>query len=213
VLQYGNGVVQTLDGHASHDLPDWLGAGHPGAIALGFEARHERFLQSANADYAAQVIASTGVDPNTFNAGWRRVWAGFFEWNLPVLKTLDFTLAARYDHYSDFGSTTNPKFSFRWQPSKQVLLRGSYSTGFRAPSLYELNAAQVYTNSSGGQNDPGHTTIVNGKCQGTYSQACNNQFEELAGGNPDLKPEKSHNATLGLVLEPLDNFTRKGLTS
>ena len=66
---------------------------------------------------------------------------------MPVLKSLDVTAAPRYDHYSDFGSTTNPKFSFRFQPVKAVLLRGSYSTGFRAPSLYELNAAQTYTNS------------------------------------------------------------------
>jgi iron complex outermembrane receptor protein len=213
VVQYGDGLVQAIDGHASHDLPDWLKSGRPGAIALGFEGRHERFVNSANPTYAAQVIASTGIDPNTYNAGWRNVWAGYFEWNLPILKSLDFTTAVRYDHYSDFGSTTNPKFSFRWQPNKAFLLRGSYSQGFRAPSLYELNAAQTYTNSSGGQNDPKNTTLtvdpVTGKtiCHGTYPQACNNQFEELAGGNTQLKPEKSKNFTLGTVLEPVRDFT------
>jgi iron complex outermembrane receptor protein len=208
VLQYGNGRVQTIDGHASHDLPDFLNSGRPGAVALGFEGRHELFTQRANHDYAADVIASTGIDPNTFNSGWRNVWAGFFEWNLPVLKSLDFTVAARYDHYSDFGNTTNPKVSFRWQPNKVVLLRGSYSTGFRAPSLFELHAAQTYTNSSGGQNDPGHTTIdAQGNCHPGYPGACNNQFEELTGGNTELKPEKSKNATVGIVLEPLTDFT------
>jgi iron complex outermembrane receptor protein len=209
VVQSGTGTVETLDGHASHDLPDWLHSGRPGAIAVGFEARHEQFKNTANPEVAAQVIASTGIDPGLDNEGSRHVYAGYFEWNLPILKSLDFTAAARYDHYSDFGSTTNPKFQFRWQPSKTFLLRGSYSTGFRAPSLYELNAAQTYTNSSGGQNDPGHTTIdpVTGKCTGTYPQACNNQFEELAGGNTALKPEKSKNFTLGTVIEPVSDFT------
>ena len=48
------------------------------------------------------------------------------------------TVAVRYDHYSDFGGTTNPKFTLRWQPSKEILLRGSYGTGFLAPTLSDL---------------------------------------------------------------------------
>ena len=214
VLQYGSGTVKAVDGHASRDLGDWLHAGRPAALALGFEARNEKFSQQANAPVAQAVIASTGLDPNTFNAGKRDVYAGFFELNVPIIKSLDVTVAARYDKYSDFGNTTNPKFSFRFEPSKAFLLRGSYTTGFRAPSLYELHAAQTYTNSGGGQNDPAHTTVdAAGNCTvvpdalGSHSQACNNQFEELSGGNTALKPEKSKNATLGIVLEPFTDFT------
>jgi iron complex outermembrane receptor protein len=216
VLLYGSGTVKVVDGHASRDLGDWLHAGRPAAIALGFEARNEKFTQQANPPVAEAVIASTGIDPATFNSGKRDVYAGFFELNVPLIKSLDVTVAARYDKYSDFGNTTNPKVSFRFQPSKSFLLRGSYSTGFRAPSLYDLNAAQTYTNSSGGQNDPANTTLVPdpahpGKfiCQANagHPQACNNQFEELSGGNTALKPEKSKNATLGIVLEPFNDFT------
>jgi iron complex outermembrane receptor protein len=206
VLLRGTGTVKVVDGHASRDLGDWLHAGRPAALALGFEARNEKFEQSANAPVAEAVIASTGIDPATFNAGKRDVYAGFFELNVPLIKSLDVTVAARYDKYSDFGNTTNPKVSFRFQPSKAFLLRGSYSTGFRAPSLYELNAAQTYTNSSGGQNDP--VNCPGGVRQpGAPSSACNNQFEELGGGNTALKPEKSKNATLGIVLEPFNDFT------
>jgi iron complex outermembrane receptor protein len=209
ILQYGSGTVKVVDGHASRELGDWLHAGRAAALALGFEARNENFSQQANPPVAQAVIASTGLDPATFNAGKRDVYAGFFELNVPLIKSLDVTVAARYDKYSDFGNTTNPKVSFRFQPSKAFLLRGSYSTGFRAPSLYELNAAQTYTNSSGGQNDPANTTIVGGVCvpNAGHPQACNNQFEELAGGNTALKPEKSKNATLGIVLEPFSDFT------
>ena len=206
VLQYGTGTVKVVDGHASRDIGDWLHAGRPAAIALGFEARNEKMTQQANAPVAEAVIASTGLDPAELNTGKRDVYAGFFELNVPILKSLDVTAAARYDKYSDFGNTTNPKVSFRFQPNKVFLLRGSYSTGFRAPSLYELNAAQTYGNSSGGQNDP--VNCPNGVLKaGAPTSACNNQFEELAGGNEGLKPEKSKNATLGIVLEPFQDFT------
>ena len=207
VLQYGNGTVKSIDGHASRELGDWLHAGRPAALALGFEVRNEKFTQQANAPVAAAVIASTGLDPATFNSGKRDVYAGFFELNVPIIKSLDVTVAARYDKYSDFGNTTNPKFAFRFEPTKSFLLRGSYTTGFRAPSLYELNAAQTYGNSGGGQNDPAYTNPVTGVCDNSvHAQACNNQFEELAGGNTKLKPEKSKNATLGIVLEPFNDF-------
>jgi len=206
VVLYGNGTVQTLDGHASHELGDWLKTGRPAAIAVGAEARAERFLQKANSEYAAQVIASTGIDPATLNSGHRRVYAAFTELNVPVLKSLELTAAVRYDHYSDFGSTTNPKFSFLYKPSNKFLIRGSFSKGFRAPSLYELNAAQTYGNSGGGQNDPVNCpngTPINGKT----GVVCDNQFEILTGGNTALKPERSKNTTLGIVLEPISNLT------
>ncbi len=217
VLQSGSGTVKVVDGHASRDLGDWLHAGRPAAVALGFEARNEKFRQAANPSVAGPVIASTGLDPSVDNEGKRDVYAGFFELNVPLIKSLDVTVAARYDKYSDFGSTTNPKFSFRFQPSKSFLLRGSYSTGFRAPSLFDLYSSRAYGNSSGGQNDPANTTITPDPANpgqfictpnpgASHAQACNNQFEVLTGGNANLKAEKSKNATLGLVLEPFSDF-------
>ncbi len=210
VLQSGTGQVETIDGHVSHDLPDWLNTGHPGAIAFGFEGRREIFSSSVNFPVGDAVQVSTGLDPTSHNGGTRNVYAGYFEWNLPLLKTLDVTLAARYDHYSDFGSTTNPKVSFRFEPSKRFLVRGSYSTGFRAPSLYELHASQAYGNSDGGDNDPRYTDPNTGVCSTTapsYANACNQQFEQLTGGNLKLKPERSHSINLGTVIEPIDNVT------
>ncbi len=197
LLMYAKGTTTNLDARASRELGDWFGAGRPAAIALGTEFRKEKFVQQANADYAQIVVDSTGVDPNTYSAGSRKVSAGYAELNVPVLKSLDLTAAVRYDKYNDFGNTTNPKIGFRFQPNKEVLLRGSYSTGFRAPSLYELNAAQTYTHSSP-INDP----LL---CPpGTSNAAvCKVQVQVLNGGNLQLKPEKSKNATLGLVLQPI----------
>jgi iron complex outermembrane receptor protein len=122
------------------------------------------------------VIASTGIDPNTLNEGSRNVSAFFSELNVPVLKNLDVTAAVRYDKYSDFGHTANPKLGFRFQPAKEVLLRGSYSKGFRAPSLYDINAGNAYTNAADTLNDPKN-------CPGGVPQPgkpasanCNQQF-------------------------------------
>lgn len=227
VLQIATGTLYSIDGHADRELADWFHAGRPATLALGLEGRDEKFVDHANRPVATKLVASTGLSPDFYQAGKRRIYAGFAEFNLPVTKSLDFTLAARYDHYSDFGSTTNPKASFRFEPSKAFLLRGSFSTGFRAPTLYDINAVQSY-GTPGTVNDPGNSHLAPGfKPDGTpllnddgtpklvctpntgYAKnaVCSIQPEVLNGGNSNLKPEKSKNATLGIVLEPFKNFT------
>jgi iron complex outermembrane receptor protein len=205
-IQNAKGTTTGIDAHASRELGDWLGAGRAVALALGGEIQHQKFKSAANPDYAAKVISSTGIDPNTLNEGSRDVLAAFVELNVPILKTLEVTAALRYDKYSDFGNTTNPKVSFRFQPTQQVLFRGSYSTGFRAPSLFEINSAQAYTNTTQ-QNDP--VLCPNGVLApgATRATSCDVQFESLTGGNLNLKPEKSKNTTLGLVFEPTANLS------
>jgi iron complex outermembrane receptor protein len=195
VLNKAFGLVQSVDGHASHEIGDWLHAGSEATIALGFEARRESFSAWMNTEYADFL----GNDVSS-TRGKRNVTAGFFELNVPILKTLDITLAARHDRYSDFGSTTNPKVSFRFQPSKSVLLRGSFSTGFRAPSLYELYSLQSWSITAT-TDDP--EWCPGGHQVSGHPNACAGQFSTLTGGNTALKPERSKNATLGLVLEPI----------
>jgi iron complex outermembrane receptor protein len=215
LLQTAQGTLYSLDGRIDRELQDWFHAGRAATLAVGVEARDEKFLDHANPELATRIVASTGISPDLYQAGKRRIYAGFAEMNIPVLKSLDFTLAARYDHYSDFGSTTNPKASFRFEPSKAFLVRGSFSTGFRAPTLYDINAAESY-GTPGTVDDPGHSHLVPGPDGSTicapnagYSsiQVCSIQPEVLNGGNKNLKPEKSKNATLGIVLEPMKNLT------
>ncbi|WP_077035298.1 TonB-dependent receptor [Pelomonas sp. KK5] len=200
------GSTTNIDAHASRELSDWFHAGRPAALAIGTEFRKEKFVQQANADYAAIVVASTGIDPATYSAGDRTVSAVYGELNVPLLKSLDITASLRYDKYNDFGSTTNPKISFRFNPMKELLVRGSYSTGFRAPSLYELNAAQTYTN-SGTVDDPvtcpGGTPIAGHAAVGN----CSAQFQVLNGGNLNLQPEKSKSANLGFIVEPMTDLS------
>ncbi|KQY90311.1 hypothetical protein ASD35_00410 [Pelomonas sp. Root1444] len=201
-LQNHKGRVSTLDGRISRELGDWFGTGTKAALAIGTEFRHEDFRSAANAPVAALLVASTGVDPNSLSEGKRDVYAVYSELNVPLTKQLDVTAALRYDKYSDFGNTVNPKFAVRYQPMKNLLLRGSFSTGFRAPSLYELNASQAYTNTgtvSDPVNCPDGKNPIPGKSKALN---CSVQFQRLTGGNLDLKPEKAKNLTFGVVFEP-----------
>ncbi len=205
-LQNHRGKVKTVDGRVSRELGDWFGSGRSAALALGGEFRKEDFLSAANPPIATLLVASTGVDPNSLSEGRRDVSAVYSELSVPISKTLEATAAVRYDKYSDFGDTINPKLTLRYQPLKEVLVRASYSTGFRAPSLYELNATPAYTN-TGTVNDPVNCpggVAIPGKSRALN---CNVQFQRLTGGNTTLQPEKSDNLSLGLVLEPMANLS------
>jgi iron complex outermembrane receptor protein len=207
VVMHARGQSTGLDFHASRELGDWLHAGRSSGLALGAQAGQDKFTQAANTEFAQKVVASTGIDPMSFNSGTRRTYAVYGELNVPIIKSLDVTASARYDKYSDFGSSTNPKVSFRFQPADAVLFRGSYSTGFRAPSLYEIHSAQSFTNSAGTYDDP--INCPGGTPLGNKSAAanCSQQFQVLFGGNNNLQPEKSRNATLGVMIEPMKGLS------
>jgi iron complex outermembrane recepter protein len=210
------GTTFGWDGRISRELGDWFGAGRKTALAVGAEWRHEKYTEIASGlgdpnSYPSQVVSSTGFDPNTDNEGSRSVWAAYAELNMPITKSLEATVSGRYDKYPDFGSTFNPKLSMRFQPAPSWLARGSVTTGFRAPSLYELHSAQTFTNTANNWNDPQNTTTdASGNCVAKpgFSTAdnCNVQFMALTGGNTHLTPEKSKSATFGFVLQPAPEF-------
>jgi iron complex outermembrane recepter protein len=206
-LQNHKGKVSSGDVRLSRELSDWFGAGRAAAVAVGGEARREDFVSAANPPVAALLVSSTGVDPDSRSEGKRTVSALYTELSVPLLKSLDLTAAFRYDKYSDFGNTTNPKVALRYKPLNELLVRASYSTGFRAPSLYELNAVPSYTNTgtvSDPVNCPDGVTAIPGK---STALNCEVQFQRLTGGNKTLAPEKSKNMTLGIVLEPVAGVT------
>ncbi|MRV75130.1 TonB-dependent receptor [Duganella sp. FT92W] len=103
--------------------------------------------------------------------------------------------AVRYEDYSDFGSTVTGKISARWDPSKQFGLRGSASTGFRAPGVQQEYYSSVSTN----LNAAGQLTETLTARQGSAVTK--------ALGIAPLKEEKSRNASLGMVLRPASNMS------
>ena len=111
------------------------------------------------------------------------------------------TSAVRYDHYSDFGSTTNPKVSLRWQPMPSLLFRGSWGTGFLAPTLYQLWNPTAPGLSQAGVSDPLRCPDPNGRA--TRRTDCNTQYTTTFGGNPNLEPETANQTMIGGVWEPV----------
>jgi iron complex outermembrane receptor protein len=129
------------------------------------------------------------------------------ELNIPVLKTMEFNVAIRYDDYSDVGSNWSPKVAWRWQAIDNLLLRASYNQGFRAPSLYDIYAPNSITFTADNYDDP--VLCPNGVPTANADPArdCGQQFQSQGGGNKKLKPETSDSWSLGLVFDIAKNVS------
>ncbi len=206
----GEGDVKFFDFRLNRDLFN-LPAGVV-AAAFGVEMRKEKYDFVAT-DITAQ-LPSLGVDPDSDVKGDRDVKAAYVEMNFPILKSLELTLAGRYDRYSDFGNTFNPKVGLRYQPTRQVLVRGSYNTGFRAPTLYEIFQPASLTFTSDNYNDPilcPGGSPVPGASAGVV---CGQQVLQRSGGPVStgrpvtaLQPEESRTVSFGVVFEPINSVT------
>ena len=193
-----------VDARASRELMTLPGG--PLGFAIGAEFRRDRAKYFVNRELASQASSSGSADAQD-QSGARSIWALFSEVNVPIVKDLELNVAARYDHYSDVGGSFNPKVSLRWQPTRQLLLRGSFNKGFRAPTLFDLYGPQTTTNSSDTYDDP--VLCPNGvPAPGANPNiACGQQQLVRGGGNPDLSPERSRTYSAGIVVEPLQNLT------
>ena len=197
-------TTAAVDFTASREIAQ-LPAGGVG-LAVGTSWRHENSAFNVYHD-VANLSSGTGYAGSQSIAGHREVSAVFTELQVPILKSLEAQFALRYDNYSDVGSTTNPKVAFRWQPLKELMFRTSYSTGFRAPSLYELNQPPTRVETGSSQSDP---ILCPGGVvapSGIPSRDCNQQMFKLKGGSKDLQPEKSRSFTVGTVVEPMKDLT------
>ena len=133
-LTSSEGTTSLVNASASREIAT-IPAG-PLLLALGAETRREKLAL----DWEPILLSGQGTSDTPLSvAGSRNVYALFAELNVPIVRGLDAQLAVRYDDYSDFGSTTNPKAALRWQPLPSLLVRASWGTGFRAPTLYDLH--------------------------------------------------------------------------
>jgi iron complex outermembrane receptor protein len=202
----GENKVRFLDARVTTDLAQ-LPAG-PLAMAVGAEYRKEESFFEATPITAA--LPSLGIDSESDTKGDRNVKALFAEFSIPVIRNLDLTLAARHDRYSDFGSTTNPKFGVRYQPVQQLLMRGSYNKGFRAPTLYEIYQPFSLTFTTDNYDDPvlcpGGAPVPPASAGVVCGQQVLQRNSGPVGiGRPaaTLSPEKSDAYTVGFLVEPM----------
>ena len=203
VYSNAKGSSQGLDFNASTQL--WDMAGGPVGVSVGAEFRKDKY-RNDTVDSIVENVPSLGVAPYHVS-GDRKISALSTEWLFPVSKDVELTFAGRFDKYSDFGSTFNPKAAIRWTPVKNVNLRASYNTGFRAPSLDEVYGPQAVSFTGDPYDDP--VLCKGGVVQpgGVESRDCGQQGQIQSGGNTELKPEKSKTFSLGLAFEPVKGLT------
>ena len=173
-------------------------------LAAGLEYRTEAFeiVQGQEESFAVGPLASQGFSSGSngfpgfgeIAAGrWERSnVAAYLEAEVRPIENWLLAGALRYENFDDFGSTTNYKLATNYGFTAQLKVRGSYSTGFRAPTPGQQNAFNVTTEF--GQDSQGNFILVNkGTIPSTHSAAA------LVGGK-GLEPERSKNFTVGAVV-------------
>ena len=229
VMSTGQGTYGSNVNSATADITGELFNLPAGAVGVagGIEHRSvngfDRPGQFEQSGYSTDLAAFT-------TTGKYNVREAYLETNIPVLKNmpfaelLSFDLASRYSDYSNFGSTHNSKASFMWKPIKDLLTRGTWAQGFRAPALAD-------TFGGGGQSfdsyiDPCDSLYGQRKTAGVASRCAaagvpttfrqvnqagtpvpaagaQTPFPFTTGlGNRDLQPETATTKTIGFVYSP-----------
>ena len=186
------------------------------------------FRSTSYSEFGNPVVAHSEIlfDDDQPAFDYKRKNAGAFgELLMPIVTGLEATASLRYDSISKITdnlnggsvgnnqSATTYKVSTRWQPTRSMLFRAAYGTGFKAASMKEIAQPQTDFGVTGGLYDcpitaangfsPSHPLFkyCDGKGRG--------QLEAFNGGNPNLKPEKSKQWSVGAVFEPTANFSAR----
>jgi iron complex outermembrane receptor protein len=174
-------------------------------LGFGTEFRYERYsiYKGEQASYDtfpnpySQAPGSQGFpgfSPNDVIKDSRTNFSLYADAELNATKAWLLDAAIRFENYSDFGSVATYKFATRYKIGSNFNLRGSVSTGFRAPSLQQINFSNTLTSFSGG-------ALVQSRI------ARNGDAITRAAGIPNLKQETSVNGSLGFAWKPVKGLT------
>ena len=200
-------VLDLVTANLTGDL--WqMGEDRYAGFAVGFE--HRRYQGDFNPDQLRQTGESQDSFAAPISASYK-VNEGYAELLVPWLQSFSTDFAIRRSQYSTFGGATTGKAGFRWQPFEDLVVRGTWSQGFRAPNLGELYGLTQF---GATLTDPCGTTGHPGPAGPQYAAGClaagvsptfeqaNTQITTFTGGNPNLQPEKSDNYSVGAVWSP-----------
>lgn len=193
LVRQGESNLTAYDFTVTGDLFD-LAAG-PVAMAAGVEYREEDVYDRPDDQFVRGLIFGT---ESVSAAAERDITSLFVEFGIPLAENLDFTVAGRYDDYSDFGSSTNPMINGLWSPTETVSVRASWGQGFRAPSLAQIGLgpskeSQFFEDTFGCAVNPVY-------CAST-------DYTIIFAGNPNLDAEESESYNLGVLLEPVADLS------
>ncbi len=174
--------------------------------AFGLELRKEEITDTPSAN--AQASAANGYLVDVFGFGSslsaadRTQMAAFAEIYAPLGDTVELQLAGRYDHYDDFGSTFNPKVGITWRPLESLVIRGSWATSFRAPSLTQAGVKLRTTTAT--FDCSANQTVSDLYCDGAGFTSSPNVLEL---GNAALEAETSESVSVGFGWSPTQDTT------
>ena len=159
-------------------------------MAAGIEYREEQVSDIPDIQFQQGLIF--GTESVSANAE-RDQYAAYLELSIPISDQLELQLAGRYDDYSDFGNTTNPKVALRWAPSDEVTLRASWAQGFRAPSLAQVGL---------GPSQKSVFFVDRYRCEATGLDCESLDYNIEFAGNPYLEAEESESWNVGAIWAP-----------
>lgn len=203
--------LHTLDGKVEGPLFG-MPAGEVRA-AFGFNVSRETFFTPGNEDAANGRITQQG---GSWFDGRRTTYALFAEALAPITEKLELDAAVRLDKYPNFDANLAPKIGLKYQAAPQLLLRGTYSEGFRAPNLAESGTGGIFAQ-IGGYRDEVRCNETNAIAallrqsqragdvdlgNALYNSDCSRTVARITQPNPGLAPEKARISTVGFVYEP-----------
>lgn len=215
---FDDGGFNFLQNTTNLDLSKHYNVASGLTVSLGGEFRYEHYtLYQGQADsylYGGAYFVNAGGDtvnkrsgsqgypgylPSDATRAHRTNVGGYLDFSLDATKEWLIDVAARFENYSDFGFVNTYKIATRYKITNNFNLRGSFSTGFRAPSLQQINFSNT------------NTTIVNVPGQGPVLQytklSPNYSPITKAAGIPKLKEETSLNASAGFTWKPITGLT------
>lgn len=227
---HDTGTTRTVDYTANITGPIFTLPAGDLSVAAGFEHRIE------SGEFIPDAFSQAGISTNLASGptgGKYDVNEFYLEVDVPVLKDLpfakelSFNVATRYSDYSSFGDTTNSKFSLTWRPIDDLLVRGNYAEGFRAPTIGDLYGGvsgtfDSYTDPCDIRQSAGNAAVIARCASGFGGQAgvpvgflqpgqggtpcanfpCQTGTQFFAGANPNLQPETATSKTFGMVYSP-----------
>ena len=220
-FQEGQNIEQIVSASLTGDLGQY-GLKSPLAtdgigVALGGEYRRENLVLTTDEEFSSGDLSGQG-GPKLGNSGTFDVYELFGEVRVPLVqdkpfvKSFAFDGAYRYSDYSTAGITDTYEATLNYAVDRNIAFRGGYNRAVRAPNVNELFAAQSVALFSGSDPCAGaNPTTSLAACARTgvtaaqfgFIQPCPaSQCSELAGGNPNLAPEKSDTYTAGIVFTP-----------
>ena len=174
--------------------------------AFGIEARKEEItdVPSLNAQARAEndyLVDVFGFGSSLSSAD-RFQWGAFAEFYIPLTDMVELQLAGRYDDYDDFGDTFNPKVAITVRPTDDLVLRASWSTSFRAPSLTQAGVKLRTTTAT--FDCAANQAISDLYCEGFGDERSPNVLEL---GNANLRAEESESISIGFAYSPSRDTT------